>query len=492
LKRRLRLAIPAFAVLGLLAGPATSPASQASTAGAARALEAAEALFSPAAAPAAAGAPDRRATLVLRDLARALPRLRGADRRRAQEILARPVDKSDPEGDYFGREAQGSPICDSHFCVHWSKKKRHAPAKADGDGSGTPDFPESVLEAAGESYSTENTTLGWRDAKPDGSRGARDGKGGAGQVDIYLVDLGRQLFGYATTGSRRPKRTESGYLVIDNDYKGFGGNPLELMQATMAHEYNHVLQFNYDVFQDDWMFESTATWMEEMVYPDINDYLRFTKAFSRFPWFPMAEPRSAGVKIYGSALWNHWLQSNLGAATIRKAWEAGPVIRPRDFAVAAYDDAIRAAAGGSFSRQFAAFAAVTAEINATAAFPDAGLYKDVRRSGALKRKPKKLKLNHTAYRLYRVRASGTAKLTAKVQRGTRSAIALVGRLGAASGGTTEIVSEYLARGGRATVRLPDARSYDRITAVLINADGRVRGSSRNYTRDKRRVKARVG
>jgi hypothetical protein len=489
LKRPLNLVAPMIAALALLV---PSAGSASSSAGAERALDAAEKLFVGGPGAASAGAPGREATLVLRDLVRALPKLSAGDRRRASEILARPVDKNDPEGDYFGKEAQGSPICDGHFCVHWSKKARNAPAAIDGDASGVPDFPEAVLAAAATSYAIENATLGWRDAKSDGNRGARNGRGGAGQVDIYLLDLGRQLFGYATTDARRPKRTESGYLVMDNDYKGFGGNPLELMQATMAHEYNHVLQFNYDVYLDDWMFESTATWMEEMVYPEINDYLRFTKSFSRFPWFPMAEPRSAGVKIYGSALWNHWLNAKLGAATIREAWAAGPAVRPRDFAVAAYDRAIGGAGGSSFSRQFAAFATATAEINADPAFPDAGMYEKVRRSGRIKPKPRKLQLNHTAYRLYRVRATGTAKLIAKVQRGTHSAIALVGRRGAATGGDVEIASRYLAKGGRAKVELPDAEGYDKVTAVLVNADGRVRGASRNYTRDGRRFKARIG
>ena len=47
------------------------------------------------------------------------------------------------------------------------------------------------------------------------------------------------------------------------------------MQVTVAHEYNHILQFNYDVFEDVWLFEDTATWAEEQVYPGINDYLNY-------------------------------------------------------------------------------------------------------------------------------------------------------------------------------------------------------------------------
>lgn len=491
MSRRLRLLGLPILLLGLLAGPATAVAAPSS---AERALQAAEELLAPAAGTSSAGAPNRDATLILRNLARLMPRLHGSERRRAERIFARPDEKNDPQDDYFGAEATASPLCTDHFCVHWSAAGKHAPQAADSQPNGFPDYVEAVLSAATQSYAVENTNLGWAEAKPDGARGARNGRGGAGQVDIYLADLGKSLFGYATTDRGHSSRSEPGYLVLDNDYSGFGRAPVELMQVTMAHEYNHVLQFNYDGFQDTWMFESTATWVEEMVYPAINDYLRFTTPFSKLPFVPMAEPESAGAKIYGSGLWNHWLSATLGPATIRTAWEVGPAVKPRDFAVAAYDRAIALAGGGSFSRQFAAFAALTAEINANTVLPDAGLYKDVRRSGKLTRKTKKLTLNHTAYRLYKVNPAGSAKLTARIKRKTRAAIALVGRSGTAAGGTTTIASEYLPKGGRATVRLPasaGAGGYDRVTAVLINADGRVRGSSRYYTRDSRKVKARL-
>ena len=47
---------------------------------------------------------------------------------------------------------------------------------------------------------------------------------------------------------------------------------------TVAHEYNHILQFGYDTLQDIWLFEATATWVEQKVYPEINDYLIFMPA----------------------------------------------------------------------------------------------------------------------------------------------------------------------------------------------------------------------
>lgn len=426
----------------------------------------------------------REATSVLRRLALSLSELEGADRRRAEAILSRPTDPKDGFGTYFGEEAPGSPVCDADICVHWAAGGKHAPARSDADADGAPDFAEQVLAAGAYTYSIENGLLGWRRAKSDGSKGARAGRGGEGQVDIYLAELGTGLFGYAAPEGNSG-RSRSGHLVVDNDYTGFGGDALDLMRVTIAHEYNHILQFAYDVKQDGWMFESTATWVEDLVYPEINDYLNFVGAFAKAPFKPMAETDRKATRLYGSAIWNHWLATNLGAATIRNAWERSASVRPRDFAVAAYDEAIAAAGGGGFERQFAAFAAATAELNSSAAFPDPGAYPEMARSGTL-RGSRKLRLDHTAYRLYkvRVRGGGDRALRVRAQRGTRSALALVG----GTAGEPEVALTFLPRGGRGIVRLEDTERFDRVTAVVINADGRVKGRSRDYSRDGRRFR----
>ena len=54
--------------------------------------------------------------------------------------------------------------------------------------------------------------------------------------------------------------------VLDNDYKSrqFPTNtPVENMQVTAAHEYFHAVQFAYDITDDLWFLESTATWAED-------------------------------------------------------------------------------------------------------------------------------------------------------------------------------------------------------------------------------------
>jgi hypothetical protein len=486
LNRRLTLLTLAAALV------LAAPAHASGTDSAERALARAEALFSGDAAATSQSAAtgtqgSRDATAIMRDLAIAVPRLEGDSRRRAIELLERPDEGTDP--DSFGKEAAASPICDAHFCIHWADKGPAAPSDADSPANGIPDYVDSVAEAAATSYAVENDSLGWRDAKSDGTMGARKGRGEEGQVDVYVTDLGRGLFGYATTDFFERGSSRAGYLVIDNDYKGFGAPPIDLMRVTIAHEYNHILQFAYDTFQDLWMFESTATYMEDEVYPDIDDYLNFLPSFANGSTKPLATTDNRDLKVYGSAVWNHWLARRYGDDVIRDAWAGSTATDPPHFAVAAYSAALEAAGAPSFAEEFTAFAATTAEWNSSPAFPDSARYPQMRRRGKLGKSTRRFELDHTAYRLLNVPrgGSGTMRLRVKVEGGVRSGIALVGRTGPVDSGSVNVVSEFSQRGGKLIVELPGFESYDRVTAVLINADGRPAG--RGYRSDDARFKA---
>ena len=137
------------------------------------------------------------------------------------------------------------------------------------------------------------------------------------------------------------------------------------------------------------MLESTATWTEEKVYPEINDYLGYVNAFARFPATrsprPIRPQKLESLRIYGAAVWNHWLDSGgggFGSDVIRRAWELSDRTDPADFALGAYGEAIDRSGGKGFSREFVPFAAATAEWRAGAGgFPDHAQYPDVTRKG---------------------------------------------------------------------------------------------------------------
>lgn len=440
-------------------------------------LERAESLFADGR---AAKVGDREPTLILRDLALVLDDLSAPQQERARAILERPT--SARNEDFFGPEDPRSPFCTKHFCVHWAagvdeKFAQHAPAPEDtAPANGIPDFVDRVGEAAEASHAVQHGELGWRSPVPDGPLG------GSSLTDIYLVDLEGEFFGYAASDPGQSGRSRSGYLVIDNDYAaGYQGVPLDLMRVTIAHEYNHILHFAYDTFQDSWLFEATATWVEDRVFPAIDDYLNFVPAFATRPHKPLAEPEDRLVKLYGSAMWNHWLDARLGPGVIRGAWERSRGVNPSGFAVAAFDAAIGAAGGGDLARQFVGFATASAVWNSTGVFPDEGRYPEVRRSGRLGRRTKRTRLDHTAYRLYKVAGGRDVKLVVKAPRRTRAGLGLVGL---DPDGTVISKTRYLRRGGRGAVRLAGSSGLSRVTAVVVNADGRVKGGGRSYIRDK--------
>jgi hypothetical protein len=404
-----------------------------------------------------------------------------AARRPFRAPLARP---SDPlaagRHAYTVPEAAGSPACTAHFCVHWVAEGLDAPSQLDANGNGVPDFVEEVERVAERVYAVENGALGWRRPRSDGARG-----GGSAKTDVYLKELGGRLFGYAapdrpspSRGRRRPRRL-SGYLVLDNDYSRLQfPHTVQLrdLEVTVAHEYNHVLQFGYDAYQDPWFAESTAVWMEDQVYPAIDDYLRYVRRWVQLFNRPLT---ASSVREYGSAVWNEWLAHRYGPQIVREAWRRAIHTRPAGFAAGAYDSAIRAAGGPGIAPDFARFARDVAEWRTGRVFREGPQYEDVPRQGSLPSdgRPLRARLNHATFRLLGVHARrGRAVIVrAAAPHGVAAGLALVGRIGDGRRGRVVSKLSFRREGGAMAVRLARPRRFERITAVLVNADTRVSG-----------------
>ena len=405
-----------------------------------------------------------------------------APRPRPDQIRPRPSDGNDANRNaYSVPEAPKSPFCGPNFCVHWVAEGLDAPSLKDSDGNGIPDYVQTVLRVAEHVHQVENEKLGWREPKSDGRRG-----GGVGKTDVYLSQIGGQLFGYAapdrgqgTPGHPLPRRLY-GYLVLDNDYSSFefpGTNPLTDLKVTLAHEYNHILQFGYDAYQDPWFAESTAVWMEDQVYDGLNDYLRYERRWVKLYDTPLT---ASSIKEYGSADWNEWLAHRYGRALIRQAWAGAIHARPAGFSVAAYERVLRAA-GSTFSQDFSRFAAAVAEWHTDQGFRESYLYPEVPRRGRLPLDGAHITrvLNHTTFQFLRVRAPAGRAVVAQMiaPAGNAAGLALVGRIGSERHGHTVTRLDYRQGGGQLTVRLADPGRFARITAVVVNADARAHGYS---------------
>jgi hypothetical protein len=400
---------------------------------------------------------------------------------RPTEPRQRPTDVRDPNRNaYSVPEAPGSPACSRHFCVHWVVQGLDAPEAGDRDGDGVPDYVETVLRVAERVHSVENGKLGWREPRSDGRQGGRNGK-----TDVYLSQIGGELFGYAApdrgqaTEQHRIPRRLHGYLVLDNDYSAFEfprTKPLEDLQVTFAHEYNHILQFGYDAYQDPWFAEASATWVEDQVYNGINDYLRYVRRWVRLWETPLT---TNSIKEYGSAVWNQWLARRYGPEIIRKAWAGAIDARPGGFSVGSYQRALRSSGSSDFSHDFARFAAALAEWRTGNGFRESRLYPNLPRQGHLPLDGARLTriLNHTTFQMLRVRPRrGRAVVIHLVApRGISAGVALVGRIGSERHGRPVVRLAYSHGGGTLNVRLRRPGRFKRITAVVVNADAQVAG-----------------
>ena len=436
----------------------------------------------------------RELTPLLKQLATDMPALAGADRRRARRLLARPTLGETTSSEAGYTTAEQPPRCGAHFCVHYVGTTTDAPLSTS--------YVDTMLGVFEHVYEVENNQLGWRPPKSDGARGCPPSSVGdcMNKTDVYIKDVGDQgIYGYSAPDPNQGRSlSQQAYLVMDNDYSlaqfpKYGGDPLAPMEVTAAHEYNHVLQFNYDVAQDTWMFEATAVWMEDKVYTDVNDYLQYLGPWSRMSFVPLTTFNAnrsddpANVKVYGDAVWNRWLDTRFGQDAPRVAWEHSLTTKPKSFAPAAYGQML-AGHGSSFFSAFTQFAADTAEWrSANTPFSEGSTFPDMERvregsTGNLIRLTANVggaggTLDHTTFGLLDVVPIGGSRVKAVLNspRGVQTAVALVARAGDETSGAYTSAITRLPKGGPGSVTLPDPGRFSRITAVIVNGDGRTTG-----------------
>ena len=461
-------------------------------------------------------------TPLLKQLALKLPSLSGAAHKRAVSLLARPTQGEGSSNELEYETAEGVPVCSEHFCIHWVPKTTDAPPLADANHNNVPDYVETMDGVFEDVYAVENVDLGWRAPNSDGKRGC--GKNApancAGKVDVYIKEIGSEgIYGYAAPDPGQKSTSQAAYLVMDDDYSKsqfprYEGDPLQPMEVTAAHEYNHVLQFGYDTAQDTWMFESTAVWMEDRVYTDVNDYVQYLTPWAQMTFVPLTYFSPNGddplnIKVYGDGVWNRWLEGHYGDDVIRDAWATSRKTKPKSFAPLAYDTPLKAK-NTSFFATFATFATETAEWrDSNTAFAEGVTFPDIDRAASdgtgrpITLTPDGVgaagKLAHTSYVLLNVRpteAMPRLALAVSTPRGAQMAIALVGRTGDEEGGTSQEFIKLLPKGGPGILTIENPSQYDRLTAAVINADSSQAGFSRilgdwAWRKDSQAINARV-
>ncbi len=307
-------------------------------------------------------------TLTLRDLHAGLRYLSPEDRVAARGVLARPTQgANDPNGSGYRTASQNdcavSPTPGSHVCVYWVSTTSDAPPLADGDGDGVPNRVETTRDVLNSVWDRIVSQGGYRKPLPDG-RGFDD------RLDVFLADIGSQgLFGYCAPEAPGPGRTATGYCVLDDDFAAaqFGTThiPLENLEVTAAHEFFHAVQFAYDVAEDDWFMEGTAMWMEDEMYDEVNDNVRYLRGSQlTTPTRALDQPASGlGGPYVSWIFWRYVTETFPDRGTtglpliMRDVWRRAQAYTshyPRTYSVRALSRAI-SARGNTLSNVFARF-----------------------------------------------------------------------------------------------------------------------------------------
>jgi hypothetical protein len=87
------------------------------------------------------------------------------------------------------------------------------------------------------------------------------------------------IFDNPQTPAIRERAASRTILVIDNNLREGREeeeDPMRLMRATAAHEFNHMVQYGYDSEEGlQWLYESTASWIETATMGEDEDAARY-------------------------------------------------------------------------------------------------------------------------------------------------------------------------------------------------------------------------
>ncbi|MFC1565340.1 MXAN_6640 family putative metalloprotease [Candidatus Neomarinimicrobiota bacterium] len=209
-----------------------------------------------------------------------------------------------------------------HFRIHFDLTGDNAVDNTITNENNIPDYINTMAETFEDVYNHDINELGYIPPPSDGT------EGGSSAFDIEVIST--NAYGWTNYGAligdnpNSPNVTENNayisHIMMNNNYIGFPNTELENIQVTAGHEFFHAIQLGYDGDEEVWLMESTATWMEEETYDDVNDCYQYM-----IPWFEkphLSLNSSAGLRPYGSFILFKYIDEHLGGRDIiKKTWE---------------------------------------------------------------------------------------------------------------------------------------------------------------------------
>ena len=180
----------------------------------------------------------------------------------------------------------------------------------DSDDDGIPNIIELTAEAAEESWNIVIDELGYEEPIEDGS------------PVIVIFDDNDEYLSSGALGITSLLSNGNPYVAIDPWMSD------AYLQVTMGHEFFHTVQFGYDPsfaysYQGIYFAEATATWMEDLLFDEVNDYALYIPEFLDYidySIFASVLP-SGTLYEYGMNIWPRFLSEYYDNDVIKNVWE---------------------------------------------------------------------------------------------------------------------------------------------------------------------------
>lgn len=177
--------------------------------------------------------------------------------------------------------------------------------------NGVPDYVERIGHYFEESWQREFDDLGF--VAPDVS---------GGRYRVLLRRIG--AYGYTALTDEGSAGTE---ITVHHTFLNFPanedpeGNQWGAAKVTAAHELKHASQWANNGWTEPGLWiEIDATWTEDVVYDQVNDFYNYITFRS-----PITDPTrpldDGGSGAYAEAIWQHWMSESWGIEAIVDFWE---------------------------------------------------------------------------------------------------------------------------------------------------------------------------
>ncbi|MGM0739777.1 MAG: MXAN_6640 family putative metalloprotease [Bacteroidota bacterium] len=184
----------------------------------------------------------------------------------------------------------------------------HAVPADDESGSGLPDYIERAAQYADFSWQRQVADIGFKDPVGDTP------------LTIEFRNIGSQTYGYTIRDSGATR------IVVHNTFRNFppnddpDGNQFGALKVTIAHEFKHAIQFATNRWQGDagstdWV-EMDATMMENVVYPQVNDYYNYIQGTSGI----FGNPGRSTPVAYSHVTWSLFFAEHSGMSYWVDVW----------------------------------------------------------------------------------------------------------------------------------------------------------------------------